>query len=189
MPPYCATELQGYKCTDNQCQYRHDILRCELCGRSFPAPLLNQHENGKLHLSNVYLSGLLSDHTTDIDSWGTAQSPPSQSTSRSPQLPVTSPPPEGDTFITVTVADPRVIVSGEEGLNFIVEGKGTATCPNFPVVNCNITIEKTEVVSSLFVESITLAYSPGQHGWCECFSASIKELGILTFLPAAFMRL
>ena len=174
MPAYCSTELQGDKCIDSRCQYRHDILRCELCRRSFPAPLLKQHENGNLHLSNVHLSELLSDRwdTTPVDH---STSPSLQSASLSPEPQITFVPPEDSTFITETVAsaDPRVIVSGEGVVDFIVEGKGTAAYPDFPVVNRNITVKKTEVVSGLSVESMVLAYSPGQCRWCESFSASI----------------
>jgi hypothetical protein len=181
MPPYCATELQGDKCTDSWCQYRHDILRCELCGRSFPAPLLQQHENGKLHLSNVHLSGLLSDQrdTTSIDQWTSPPSSPFESASLSSEPQMTPPPSEGNTSITKTGAgvDPRVIVSGEGGVDFIVEGKGTAAYPKFLVAKRKITIEKTEVVSSLSVESLTLAYSLDECRWCESFSASVHELG------------
>lgn len=177
MPLYCAPELQGDKCTDSRCRYRHDILRCELCRRSFPAALLNQHENGKLHLSNVHLSGLLS----PVDQWTSLPSPSFQSASLSPQPQIISPPSEGNTSITKTGADPRVIVSGEGGVDLIVEGKGTAAYPDFPVVTCKITIEKTEVVSSLFVESMTLAYSLDERRWCESFSASVHELGFSLF--------
>ena len=161
MPAYCATELQGAKCTDDRCQYRHDIIRCEPCGRSFPASLLNQHESGKLHFWTVHYSSGPSDNS------GTpAQHSPSGSSPSSPQ---TAPsqtilsPSSGDS--TATVPDPRVIVSAEGGLNFFVEGMGTVGSPFFPVMSRDISIEKTTVVSSLSVESMTLKSSPAQ--WCE----------------------
>jgi hypothetical protein len=72
-------------------------------------------------------------------------------------------------------------VSHEDGLDFVVEGTGTATCPYFPVVDHNISIEKTAKVSTLSVESMTLASSTVQ--WCEQSSAL---LGVLTSLLAAF---
>jgi hypothetical protein len=126
-----------------------------------------------------------------VEKWTSPPSSAFQSASLSPQPQpqITSPPSEGNTSITKTGADPRVIVSGEGGVDFIVEGKGTTAYPDFPAANRNITIEKTEVLSSLSVESMTLAYSPGQCQWCETFSASIQELRILTFLLAAFLRL
>jgi hypothetical protein len=174
MPAYCATELQGDKCTDILCQYRHDVLRCELCRRSFPAALLNQHESGKLHLSNVYLSDLPDEwDPVAIDPWTSLPSSPSQSAPFGPEHQIASPPSEGNTF--TTVADPRVIVSGEDGLDFIVEGKRIATYLDFPVVSCNISIEKTDVMSSLSVEYMSLAHTPSQGQWCECFSTSIKK--------------
>jgi len=187
MPAYCSAELQGIKCTDTWCQYRHDIIRCEPCGRSFPASLLNQHENGKLHLGNVYLSTL--PPPTDLwdvasaDGWdqvpidsdpcASPWSFPPQPASLSPQ---SSPPqltsPLSPRISFAAVADPRVIVSDENGLDFIVKGTETATCPCFPVARDNILIEKTTVVSSLSVESMTLESSPGQ--WCEWFGPSVK---------------
>ena len=185
MPPYCSTELQGIKCTETWCQYRHDIIRCELCQRSFPASLINQHENGKLHLGNVYLNSPLlptdSRVPADPDGWDTApigprvlpqtpapQSASSRTQSSPPQL-MSTPSPR-NSFATVTA--PRVIVSGENGLDFVVEGTGTTTCPCFPIVSDNISIEKTTVVSSLSVVSMTLASSPSQ--WCEWFGSSVK---------------
>ena len=185
MPPYCSTELQGIKCTETWCQYRHDIIRCELCQRSFPASLINQHENGKLHLGNVYLNSLLlptdSRVPADADGWDTApvgplvspQTPAPQpaslrTQSSTPQLTSTGSP--RSSFATVTA--PRITVSGENGLDFVVEGTGTTTCPCFPVVRDNISIEKTTVVSSLSVESMTLESSPSQ--WCEWFGSSVK---------------
>ncbi len=161
MPAYCATELQGAKCTDDRCQYRHDIIRCEPCGRSFPASLLNQHQSGKLHFWTVHYSS-----GPSTNSGTPAQHSPSGSSPSSPQ---TAPsqtilsPSSGDS--STTVPDPRVIVSAEEGLNFFVEGKGTVGSPSFPVMSRNISIEKTTVVSSLSVESMTLKSSPAQ--WCE----------------------
>jgi len=187
MPAYCSTELQGIKCTDTWCQYRHDIIRCEPCGRSFPASLLNQHENGKLHLGNVYLSSPPSPTDSwDVafaDRWDPSQVPidwaspssfPPLSASLSPQSSppqLTSPLSPRNSF--AAVADPRVIVSGENGLNFVVKGTGTVTGPCFPLARDNILIEKTTVVSSLSIESMTLESSPSQ--WCERFGPSVKN--------------
>lgn len=161
MPAYCATELQGAKCTDDRCQYRHDIIRCEPCGRSFPASLLNQHESGKLHFWTVHYSngpstnsGTPAQHSPSGSSPSSPQTTPSQ-TILSPSL--------GDP--STTVPDPRVIVSAERGLDFMVEGMETAGSPSFPVTSGIITIEKTTVVSSLSVESMTVESSPAR--WCE----------------------
>jgi hypothetical protein len=95
----------------------------------------------------------------------------------------------GNTSITTkTGADPRVIVSGEGGVDFVVKGKGTTAHPNFFVAKCKITIEKTEVVSSLSVESMILAYSQDGCRWCESFSASVHESGF-SLLLAVFVHI
>jgi len=44
--PYCATILQGDRCTDSRCAHSHDILRCEPCERSFPPPCSNDTRTG-----------------------------------------------------------------------------------------------------------------------------------------------
>jgi hypothetical protein len=64
-------------------------------------------------------------------------------------------------------------VSHEGGLDFIVEGTGSTTCPCFPDVNLNVSIEKMAVASSLSVESMTLASLAAQ--WCEYFSSFIMS--------------
>lgn len=71
-----------------------------------------------------------------------------------------SPPSENT---STSVADPRVTVSGEEGLDFVVEGSGTETNPSFSSIAHSISIEKTSVSSSLSVESV--AFSPSPSSW------------------------
>ena len=176
---YCPTTLMGAKCTDSRCQYCHDVLRCEPCGRSFPAPLLKQHQSGKQHLSNVAANGASTNP-------GTPQYSPSPSASLSPQPAppqTTSPPSLGDTFAIVQVEDPRVIVSGQGGLDFIAEEIATAAYrdPSFPVVSHNISIKKVTMTSSLSVQSLTLTPSPSRScecppdQWCECFESCLYE--------------
>ena len=160
---YCATTLQGETCADIRCQYLHDVVRCEPCGRSYPASLFNQHLTGRLHLDNVASNG-----STDSS---TSQHPiPSQHTppdSQPAPLQTTSPPSQAISEPSTSTADPlgRVIVAHEGGLDFIVEGTGTATCPCFPAVDHNVSIEKTAKISSLSVESMTLVSPTWQ--WCE----------------------
>jgi len=160
---YCATTLQGDTCTDSRCQYLHDVVRCGPCDGSYPASLFYQHLSGRLHLDNVASNGSTGSSTS--------QHPlSSQHTPPDPQptpLQTTSPPSQAISGPSTLTPDPlgRVIVSHEDGLDFIVEGTGTATRPCFPVVDHNISIEKTAEASGLSVESMTLTSSTGQ--WCE----------------------
>ncbi|KAH9974670.1 hypothetical protein BGW80DRAFT_151623 [Lactifluus volemus] len=135
MVAYCPTAIRGGTCTDSECPNRHDILRCEPCNCSFPAALLGQHENGKNHLRNV-------------------ASRPRPSTVPPEQLQDTSPSSGSDA--PTPAADPRVIVSDESGLDFVVERTGNAENPSFSSVSFTILITKTELPSSLLVESLTL---------------------------------
>ena len=168
---YCSTTLMGANCTDSRCPYRHDVLRCEPCGRSFPAPLLRQHQSGKQHLSNVAANGPSTNP-------GTPQYSPSPSASLSPQSAppqTTSPSSLGNTFPIVQVEDPRVIVSAKSGLDFIAGEIATAAYrdPSFPIVRHNILIKKGTMTSSLSVQSMTLAPSPSRS--CECSSGQWYE--------------
>ncbi|KAH9059529.1 hypothetical protein EDB87DRAFT_763212 [Lactarius vividus] len=124
MVAYCTTLLAGGTCTPNGCPNRHDILRCEPCGCSFPADLLNQHSSGKKHLRNI-----------------------------------------------TTASDPRVTVSPEGGLDFVVEGTEVARRSPFPLASLAILIEKTEVMSSLSV-AVKLFPDPGTPE--SCFTVSVS---------------
>jgi hypothetical protein len=170
MAAYCNTTLQGDKCTDSRCPYRHDILGCEPCGCSLPAPLLKQHQKGKEHLRNVASSR----HTKS----GTPQQPPSaqsqpSSSGRLFTPPADTPPISGDNTSSPTNADPRATVSDEGGLDFVAEGTGAAENILFPTISHVISVEKTEASSSLSVRSITLTPSPSS--WCECFDHFIQN--------------
>lgn len=157
---YCATTLQGETCTDSRCQYLHDVVRCEPCGRSYPASLFNQHLSGKLHLDNVASNGSTDSITSQHPLLSQHTPPHLQPT----PLQTTLPPSQAISGPSTSAADPlgRVIVSHENGLDFIVEGTGAATCPCFPVVNHNVSIEKKAELSSLSVESMSLVSSTGQ---------------------------
>jgi hypothetical protein len=56
-------------------------------------------------------------------------------------------------------------VSHEDGLDFVVEGTGSATRPAFSSIDHTVSIEKTGVRSALSVESVTL--SPSSGSWYE----------------------
>ena len=58
-------------------------------------------------------------------------------------------------------------MSHEDGLEFVVQGTGSAAYPAFPSVEQTVSIEKNAVPSVLSVESVTL--SPPSDSWCECF--------------------
>lgn len=185
MAAYCNTTLQGEECMDSRCPYRHDILRCEPCGRSLPAPLLKRHQKGKDHLRNV-----ASDRPTNPGTPRQPPHPPPQpSSSNHPQytpradaseLPISRD--ESDAF--TTDANPRVSVSGGEGvLDFISEGTGTVANPTFPPINQIILVENTSSSSNLSVQSMKLVPSPSP--WCESFGDRIR---FLTSLLAASLR-
>jgi len=177
MAAYCTTALQGDECTDSRCPYRHDVLRCEPCGRSLPASSLQQHQKGKEHLRNV-----ASNRPTKP---GTPQRPPPPQPSNrqfTPRENDTSPLSEVNT--SITDVDPRVTVSGGGVLDFVAEGTGTEENPSFPAINHTILLEKTKVLSSLSVQSMALTPSPSP--WCEWFSSLYSKIS--RFLTAASSR-
>jgi hypothetical protein len=150
--PYCATVQNGGICTDSRCSVSHDVIRCEPCNCSFPTPLLKQHQSGRQHLQNVASNRA-------------QPAPPSQTASTIQTTPLAdiSPPAGGNA--STGDKDPRVDVSGEGGLEFSVEGSGTLADPLFPSTNHNISIEKTNASSCLFLQSVTPRSSLGS--WCE----------------------
>jgi len=184
MTVYCNTTLQGEKCTNSRCPYRHDILRCEPCGRSLPVALLKRHQKGKDHLRNV-----TSNRPTNP---GTPRQPPHHpsqpSSSNHPQSTPRadaseSPISRDDSDTFTTNANPRVSVSGGEGvLDFVTEGTGTVANPTFPPIN-QILVENTSSSSNLSVQPMKLVPSPSP--WCESFGDRIQ---FLTLLLAAFLR-
>ena len=135
MVAYCATAIRGGTCTDSECLKRHDVLRCEPCNCSFPAPLLGQHESGKKHLRNV------------ASRPGPSSVPPEQ-----PQDTPLSP----SSDVPTPATDPRVTVSDQGGLDFVVEQTGNAENPSFSSVSFIVSITKTELPSSLSVKSLTV---------------------------------
>jgi hypothetical protein len=176
-------DATGGECTDSRCPYRHDILRCEPCGRSLPAPLLKRHQKGKDHLRNV-----ASNPPTNP---GTPRPhPPAQpSSSNHPQFTLRADAPESpisrdDSGTFTTNANPRLSVSGGEGVHdFVTEGTGTIANPTFPPINQTILVENTSSSSNLSVQSMKLVPSPSP--WCESFGDRIQ---FLTLLLVAFLR-
>jgi hypothetical protein len=159
MVAYCATTLQGGTCVNSRCSYNHDVFHCEPCGRSFPASLLVQHQSARLHLRNVSANG------SPVPS--TPRSPPLSQSPFSDLLsaPLASGYRPSERNTPATDVDPRVAVSDEGGLDFVVEGTGSADNPSFRSISHSIVIEKTDVVSSLIVPSMKLRPSPNP--WCE----------------------
>lgn len=184
MTAYCSTTLQGEICTNSRCPHRHDIVRCEPCGRSLPSALLKKHQKGKDHLRNV------ASNPTNPGTPRQPSHPPSQSSSSSnhpqstPRADASETPlflDDSDTF--TTNANPRVSVSGEGVLNFVTEGTGTVANPTFPPINQTILVENTSSSSNLSVQSMKLVPSPSP--WCESFGSRIQ---FLTFIFAALLR-
>ena len=154
MVSYCAIAIRGGSCTNDECPDRHDISRCEPCNRAFPTPSLEQHLSGKRHLRKVALNG----HS---NSGSPQQSPPSLPGSLNAELlptPTTSPS-ESSCGTPTLAADSCVIVSGEGGLEFVAGGTGTPENLSF-FSDLTIFITKTEVVSSLFVQSVVVEPLP-----------------------------
>jgi hypothetical protein len=174
MAAYCNTMLQGDRCTDSQCPYRHDLVRCEPCGRSLPASALKQHQKGKDHLRNVTSSHRSANSGTPRQ----PPCPPSQPSSSSrPQFTPradASPIPRDDAFADATNVDPRVSVSGEDVFDFVAEGTGTMAHPIFPPISHTILIENTSSSSNLSVQSMKLVPSPNP--WCESSGDRIQSL-------------
>jgi hypothetical protein len=154
--PYCSTTLQGETCTDSRCQYQHDTVRCEPCGRSFPAPFFNQHQSSNSHLLNVASNGSTNPSTS------LRPFPPQPATSNSQpiQPQISAPPAAARGSPSTPVTNPYVTVSHEDGLDFVAGGSGTVADPIFPSVNDTISIEATSPLSNLSVVSMKLAPSP-----------------------------
>jgi hypothetical protein len=155
MVAYCATTLQGATCVNSRCPYNHDVFRCEPCGRSFPASLLDQHQSAQLHLRNVAANG--------------SPVPSTPRSSQSPFSDLLSAPiadtyrPSGRNTPTPDVA-PRVTVSDEGGLDFVVDGTGSADNVSFPSISHTLVIERAAVTYSLTVQSTKPTPSPNP--WC-----------------------
>jgi hypothetical protein len=114
--------------------------------------VLEQHQSGQRHLHNVALNSHLNPGSPQ-------QSPPLQPgpLNGQPLPPPTTPPPSGGGTPT-PAADSRVIVSSEGGLDFVAEGTGTPNLSFF--ADFTISIMKTEVVSSLSVQSVVVEPIP-----------------------------
>ena len=159
--PYCASTLQGETCANSRCRYRHDVVQCEPCGRSYPASLLDQHKSGRLHQGKVASNGSTSRDT-------------SQHTRSSQSVPLNPEPipPQRNSSISseggyIPTADIRITVSHEDGLDFVAEAEGTGSAAGhlFPSISHTISIENTSSQSNLSVKSTKLAPSPSP--WCE----------------------
>ncbi|KAN0127194.1 P-loop containing nucleoside triphosphate hydrolase protein [Lactarius tabidus] len=164
MVSYCPTALAGGTCTDGPCRKRHDISRCEPCGCSFPASLLGQHRSGKKHLRNVAANGTSNPVAPHL---------PPPLPSNLPNSRHISPPsaPSPSICSSNPTTHPRVTVSHEDGLDFVVEGTENAGRPSFSPVKHTILIEKTEVMSSLTIPNVTLLPATGTPA--SCFTVSV----------------
>jgi hypothetical protein len=144
-------------------------MRCEACDCSFSPSSFQQHQRGKQHLRNVASNGHPSPGASQqlsTSSYHSGRSNPQFVPSQA-----TSPPSVGVPPIRTT--DPRVTVSHQDGLDFVVEGTRSATPPVFSSINHTVSIEKTGVTSSLSVESVTI--SPSSGSWYECLGAFLAS--------------
>ncbi|KAI9462823.1 hypothetical protein BJY52DRAFT_1415043 [Lactarius psammicola] len=130
-----------------------------------PPNLLTQHNKGKKHLRNAAAIGI-----------------PNPVLPHQPPLPLSNLPnfrpvslsnaPSRATGVpTPITSDPRVTVSHEAGLDFVVEGTEVAGQPSFPPVEHTILIEKTQVLSSLSVPRLRLVPTGTP---ASCFTVSLS---------------
>ena len=169
MVAYGITTQAGETGTDGDCSNRHGIIRCEPCRCSFPSKLLSQHSNGRKHLRNAQAAANGTPNPVTPH-----RHPPLLSTlpnSQPVSCPSTASP--GISVPTTVTSDARVAVSHEGGLDFKVEGSGLAKQPPFPRHDLAILIEKTEVISSLFVAVKLLPSTGTSEPWCGLFGDSI----------------
>ena len=147
------------------CSNGHDILRSEFCNCSFPANSLGQHCSEKKHLQNIAANNPVNPYRPPL--------PQSNlSNSRAVSLP-SIPSPAIDVPVPIA-SNPRVKVSHESGLDFVVEGTEIAGQTSFRPVTLAILIEKTEVESSLSVSCLRLVRtSDTPESWCGLFDDSI----------------
>ncbi|KAH9000983.1 hypothetical protein EDB86DRAFT_3101243 [Lactarius hatsudake] len=142
------------------------VAYCEPCGCNLSPNLLAQHNKGRKHLRKVASIGVPNPVTP-------LQPPPPPSNlpnARPVPLPKTSSP--ATNVPTLDASDPRVTVSHEDGLDFVVEGTEIARRPHFPPVDLAILIEKTEVESSLSIDKVQLF---GARDTAEsCFTVSVS---------------
>jgi hypothetical protein len=140
--------------TDSSRPMRNGSTRCKLCDCiiSSDSASLFRHQSGRRHRLNVA-------------STGPQRSPPSQLTSNIQSAPPTNISPPVGVNICTYGSDPRVNVSGEDGLYFFVEGSGTSANPFFSFTNRNILIEKTNMSSCLSLQAVALTRPLGS--WCE----------------------
>lgn len=151
------------------CPHRHDISRCEPCGCSFPASLLGQHRSGKKHLRNVAAANGTTDPVTPHQ-----PPPPPSNLPHSQPMPLPSASSPAIRIPTSITTDPRVTVSHEGGLDFVVNGTEHAGQPSFPPVEHTILIEKTQVLSSLSMPVVRLVRPTGTPVlWYGLFDDSI----------------
>jgi hypothetical protein len=134
-----------------------ESLLCELCNCSFHPNLLNQHQSGKKHRGNVASNRLPNVYTLQKPPLPWPGSPNTQLT----PLPNTLPLSGGNA--PTPAADPRVTVSDEGGLDFLVVGTGDP----IDLSSHTVIITKTKVKSKIFVKSLDLVPLPNSQ--CEYF--------------------
>ncbi|KAF8267997.1 P-loop containing nucleoside triphosphate hydrolase protein [Lactarius quietus] len=140
------------------------VLCCEVCGCNFSPNSLAQHNKGKKHLRNaaaIVVPTPVTPHQPPLSASNLPNSQPASLPS------VTSP---AISVPTPTTSDPRVTVSHENGLDFVVEGAEDAGQPSFSPVDHVIIVEKTQVLSILSISEVRLLRPTGTPA--SCFNVS-----------------
>ncbi|KAH9179007.1 hypothetical protein EDB89DRAFT_767200 [Lactarius sanguifluus] len=138
------------------------VLYCEPCS-CYVSNSLVQHDKGRKHLRNV--AAIPANPVTPF------HPPPSNLPNARPvSVPNASSP--ATNVPTLDASDPRVTVSHEDGLDFVVEGTEIARRPHFPPVDLAILIEKTKVESSLSIEKVQLFRAPDTAESCSTQKAT-----------------
>ncbi|KAH9035958.1 hypothetical protein EDB84DRAFT_1201911 [Lactarius hengduanensis] len=138
------------------------VAYCKHCGCYF-SNLLAEHNAGKKHLRHVNVA------TTGIFNLVTPHRPPSNLPNSQP-ISLPSAPLPAISIPTSITSDPRVTVSHDNGIDFVVEGTKEAGQPSFSPVKHTILIEKTQVLSSLSVSGLILVHPTDTPA--SCFTVS-----------------
>ncbi|KAH9041514.1 hypothetical protein EDB83DRAFT_1627723 [Lactarius deliciosus] len=127
------------------------VAYCKHCSCYF-SNLLAEHNTGKKHLRHVNVA------TTGILNPVTPHRPPPSPSNLPNSRPISLPSAPLPTISVPTsiTSDPRVTVSHDNGIDFVIEGTKEAGRPSFSPVKYTILIEKTQVLSSLTVSGLIL---------------------------------
>ena len=154
----------------------HHLFLCAFCNCSFPAHSLGQHRSEKKHLQNAAAKKHLQNVAANepVTPYQPPLPPSNLPNSRPVSLPSTPSPAIGVPVVPIA-SDPRVTVTRERGLDFVVEGTEIAGRTSFPPVSLAILIQKTEIESGLSTIPVLrlVRTSDTPESWCGLFDDSI----------------